>query len=84
MCGGKPFAVCDLRASLPIERRDRSEGRRLFPQLLHRVNEVVSPGGDVKLESLLQYLDQYLSVPQHPDYPTALNGLQVAGRVVER
>ncbi len=33
----------------------------------------------MKLESLLRYLDQYLSVPQHPDYPTALNGLQVAG-----
>jgi dinuclear metal center YbgI/SA1388 family protein len=33
----------------------------------------------VKLESVLQYLDQYLRVADHPDYPTALNGLQVAG-----
>jgi len=28
---------------------------------------------------LLQYLDAYLGVPGHPDYPTALNGLQVEG-----
>ncbi len=33
----------------------------------------------MKLESLLQYVDQYLCVSGHPDYPTALNGLQVAG-----
>jgi dinuclear metal center YbgI/SA1388 family protein len=33
----------------------------------------------MKLESILQYLDGYLAVPEHPDYPTALNGLQVAG-----
>lgn len=33
----------------------------------------------MKLESLLQYLDRYLSVEGHPDYRTALNGLQVAG-----
>jgi len=33
----------------------------------------------VKLESLLQYADEYLGVPMHPDYKTALNGLQVAG-----
>lgn len=33
----------------------------------------------MKLESLLQYVDQYLSVSDYPDYPTALNGLQVAG-----
>ncbi|MDA0311937.1 MAG: Nif3-like dinuclear metal center hexameric protein [Gemmatimonadetes bacterium] len=33
----------------------------------------------MKLESLLQYLDGYLGVDGHPDYPTALNGLQVAG-----
>lgn len=33
----------------------------------------------VKLESLLQYLDGYLGVTGHPDYPTALNGLQVEG-----
>ena len=34
----------------------------------------------MKLESLLQYIDTYLGVDGHPDYPTALNGLQVAGR----
>lgn len=33
----------------------------------------------MKLESLLQYMDAYLGIPDHPDYPTALNGLQVAG-----
>jgi len=33
----------------------------------------------MKLESLIQYLDGYLDVAAHPDYPTALNGLQVAG-----
>ncbi|MFQ5538403.1 MAG: Nif3-like dinuclear metal center hexameric protein [Gemmatimonadota bacterium] len=33
----------------------------------------------MKLESLLQYLDGYLRVPDHPDYSTALNGLQVEG-----
>jgi dinuclear metal center YbgI/SA1388 family protein len=33
----------------------------------------------VKLESILQYLDEYLAVSGHPDYPAALNGLQVAG-----
>lgn len=33
----------------------------------------------MKLESLLQYVDEYLCVPHHPDYRTALNGLQVAG-----
>lgn len=33
----------------------------------------------MKLESLLQYLDSYLDVAEHPDYPNALNGLQVAG-----
>ena len=33
----------------------------------------------VKLESLLQYVDEYLCVSAHPDYRTALNGLQVAG-----
>lgn len=33
----------------------------------------------MQLESLLQYLDGYLGVTGHPDYPTALNGLQVAG-----
>lgn len=31
----------------------------------------------MKLESLLQYLDGYLGVSAHPDYKTALNGLQV-------
>ncbi|HSG07457.1 MAG TPA: Nif3-like dinuclear metal center hexameric protein [Longimicrobiales bacterium] len=34
----------------------------------------------MKLESLLQYLDSYLEVAGHPDYPNALNGLQVQGR----
>ena len=33
----------------------------------------------MKLESLLQYLDTYLGIPDHPDYPNAVNGLQVAG-----
>jgi dinuclear metal center YbgI/SA1388 family protein len=33
----------------------------------------------MKLESLLQYLDAYLGVSAHPDYPQALNGLQVGG-----
>ncbi len=33
----------------------------------------------MKLESLLQYVDEYLGVTGHPDYRTALNGLQVAG-----
>lgn len=34
----------------------------------------------MKLESLLQYLDGYLHIGEHPDYPQALNGLQVQGR----
>ncbi len=29
--------------------------------------------------SLIEYLDGYLSITGHPDYPTALNGLQVEG-----
>ncbi len=33
----------------------------------------------MKLESLLQYLNAYLGVAEHPDYPTAMNGLQVGG-----
>lgn len=33
----------------------------------------------MRLESLLQYVDAYLGVPDHPDYPAALNGLQVGG-----
>lgn len=33
----------------------------------------------MKLESLLQYLDGYLGIAEHPDYPGALNGLQVEG-----
>ena len=33
----------------------------------------------MKLESILQYMDEYLGVREHPDYSTALNGLQVAG-----
>ncbi len=33
----------------------------------------------MKLESLLHYLDDYLEVAGFPDYPRALNGLQVEG-----
>lgn len=33
----------------------------------------------MKLESLLQYLEEYLGVAGHPDYSNALNGLQVGG-----
>jgi len=33
----------------------------------------------MKLESLLQYLDGYLGLSDHPDYANALNGLQVGG-----
>ena len=33
----------------------------------------------MKLESLLQYLNHWLQVGDHPDYPNALNGLQVGG-----
>jgi dinuclear metal center YbgI/SA1388 family protein len=33
----------------------------------------------VKLESLLQYIGEYLAVEGHPDYSGALNGLQVGG-----
>jgi len=33
----------------------------------------------VKLESLVAFLDEALGIPHHPDYPTALNGLQVGG-----
>ena len=33
----------------------------------------------MQLESLLQYVDRYLDVEGHPDYGTALNGLQVDG-----
>lgn len=33
----------------------------------------------MKLESLVQYIDAYLAVRDLPDYPGALNGLQVAG-----
>lgn len=33
----------------------------------------------MRTESLLQYLDGYLGTADHPDYPTALNGLQVEG-----
>lgn len=31
----------------------------------------------LKLESLVQYLDEYLGVADHPDFANALNGLQV-------
>jgi dinuclear metal center YbgI/SA1388 family protein len=34
----------------------------------------------MKLESLLQYLEEYLGTAAHPDYPQAFNGLQVEGR----
>lgn len=34
----------------------------------------------MKLESLLQYMNEYLAIDGHADYPAALNGLQVAGR----
>ena len=33
----------------------------------------------MKLEHVLQYLDGWLRVEEHPDYPNALNGLQVGG-----
>jgi len=33
----------------------------------------------MRTESLLQYLDGYLGTTDHPDYPSALNGLQVEG-----
>lgn len=33
----------------------------------------------MKLEFLVQYLDEYLGVSTHPDDPAALNGLQVGG-----
>ena len=33
----------------------------------------------MKLEPILQYLDTCLRVGEHPDYPNALNGLQVGG-----
>ena len=33
----------------------------------------------MKLESLLQYLDEYLEVEDFPDYGFAHNGLQVEG-----
>jgi dinuclear metal center YbgI/SA1388 family protein len=33
----------------------------------------------MKLESLLEYTGGYLGIDGHPDYPTALNGLQVEG-----
>lgn len=32
----------------------------------------------MKPESLFEYLDGLLGIPDHPDYPTALNGVQVA------
>lgn len=39
----------------------------------------------MKLESLVQYMDGYLGVEDHPDYGGAFNGLQVdAGRPVKR
>ena len=35
----------------------------------------------MKLDELVTFLDEYLGVPDVPDYPTAMNGLQVAGPV---
>jgi len=32
-----------------------------------------------ELHALVEYLDGYLDIPGHPDYPRALNGLQVGG-----
>jgi dinuclear metal center YbgI/SA1388 family protein len=34
----------------------------------------------MELESIIRYADEYLGVKSHPDYPGALNGLQVEGR----
>ena len=34
----------------------------------------------MELESIIRYADEYLGVRDHPDYPGALNGLQVQGR----
>ena len=42
-------------------------------------DELSTPGGGVKLTSLLRYVDGYLGLAEHPDYPTAMNGLQVEG-----
>ena len=33
----------------------------------------------MKLESILQYMDGYLRIPEHMDDPRAVNGLQVGG-----
>jgi dinuclear metal center YbgI/SA1388 family protein len=33
----------------------------------------------MRTEEVILHLDEYLRVQQHPDYPTALNGLQVEG-----
>jgi dinuclear metal center YbgI/SA1388 family protein len=35
---------------------------------------------DVKLEAAFHYLDDFLGIHDFPDYPSALNGLQVEGR----
>jgi dinuclear metal center YbgI/SA1388 family protein len=37
-------------------------------------------GEPVELESIVQFLDSSLGIPGHPDYPQALNGLQVESR----
>ena len=50
-----------------------------FPHLLHETRSVVEGAHRLKLESLLQYMDGLLGIPDHPDYSTALNGLQVGG-----
>jgi dinuclear metal center YbgI/SA1388 family protein len=34
----------------------------------------------LELESIIRYANEYLGVATHPDYPGALNGLQVEGR----
>lgn len=35
----------------------------------------------MKSESLFQYIDGYLAIDEHPDYPNAMNGLQVGGSI---
>jgi dinuclear metal center YbgI/SA1388 family protein len=52
------------------------------------LGDVSEPGGDVaeiELESLVGFLDRFLGIADFPDYPGALNGLQVEGpRVIRR
>lgn len=45
----------------------------------------VSTRTPLKLESLVQYMDGYLGIPEHPDYSGACNGLQVeSSRAIAR